>query len=150
MPATGVETVDACEIVMAALNADAQVGIGGTFGLLGWHKDIARLASPVPTPYAYGIVGWQGGVRTTYPGPVFIAIYGLLLVKIVGLTDIFNATIEPAYKLVYTLLDQSQGSNANLTMFGKLFQEQPIDYTETPTGAPAISHLGGAWRILAG
>lgn len=150
MPATGTETIDAIEVVRTALNTDAQVGIGGTFGLLGWHKDIAELATPLPADYAYGIVGWQGGTRVTYPGPVFIAIYGLLLVKIVGTQSIFNGTIKPAYGRVYTLLDGSQGSSASITMFGKLYEETPIDLTETPQGAPKISHLGGAWRILAG
>jgi hypothetical protein len=150
MPETGVETADAVSVILAQLNGDAQVGLGGTFGLLGWHKDIAELATPLPAAYAYGIVGWQGGTRITYPGPAFQAIYGLLLVKIVGITGMFNATIAPAYKRVYSVLTGSQSSNADITMFGKLFQEVPIDYTETPAGAPKISHLGGAWRILAG
>lgn len=150
MPETGVETLDACNVVIAALNADAQVGLGGTFGLLGWWKDIAELATPLPANYAYGIVGWQGGVRVVYPGPAFQAVYGLLLVKLVGTQGILNATLIPAYKRVYTVLAGSQGSNSGITMFGKLYQEQPIDYTETPAGAPKISHLGGVWRILAG
>lgn len=150
MPETGTETLDAVAIVQTALNADTQVGIGGTFGLLGWYKDIAELPTPVPADACYGIVGWQGGVRVTYPGPVFIAIYGLLLVKVVGPRSKLNGLVQPAYKRVYTVLSGSQGSNSNLTMFGKPYQEQPIDYTETPAGAPAIAHLGGAWRILAG
>ena len=150
MPETGVETVDAIAVVIAQLSADAQVGNTGTFGLLRWHKDIARLSPPIPASYAYGIVGWQGGVRVTYPGPAFQAIYGLLLVKVVGTEDLFTTVIQPAYKRVYTVLAGSQGSNSGITMFGKLYQETPIDMTETPQGAPKIQHLGGAWRILAG
>lgn len=150
MAATGVETLDAALLVMATLNADAQVGTAGSYGVLGWHKDIAELATPLPADAVYGIVGWQGGVRVTYPGPVFIAVYGLLLVKLVGPLSKMQATIKPAYKRAYTLLDGTMPSNSDITMFGKLYEEVPIDYTETPAGAPRITHLGGAWRILAG
>src|SRR6185312_9102552 len=115
MPETGVETVDAIAVVIAQLSADAQVGNSGTFGLLRWHKDIARLSPPIPASYAYGIVGWQGGVRVTYPGPAFQAIYGLLLVKVVGTEDLFSTIIKPAYSRVYTVLTGSQGSNSGIT-----------------------------------
>lgn len=145
MPETGVETVDACQVVIALLQADAQVGLGGTSGLNGWYKDIAE----TPNGWPYGIVGWQGGVRVTYPGPVFQAIYGLMLVKVVGPTGILTSLLKPAYSRVYTLLTGSQGSNAGITILGKLYQEESIDYSEVVNGQ-TIHHLGGAWRTLAG
>jgi hypothetical protein len=152
MAATGTETLDAAYLVCDTLNADAQVGQPGTgsLGFLGWFKDMAELPTPLPTDAIYGIVGWQGGVRVTYPGPNFVALYGLLMVKLVGPTSKMKATLRPGYKRVYTVLDASTPANSDITMFGKMYEELPIDYTETPAGAPRISHLGGAWRILAG
>lgn len=144
MPETGTETLDVDALVVDLLNADSQLG---TFGLNGWYLDEAE----TPSGWPYGIVGWQGGVRVTYPGALFQAINGLIMVKLVGPASILLSTLRPAYQRVYQVLTGNTSSSSAIALLGKLYQEQPIDYSEPgPIAGQDIHHLGGAWRTLAG
>lgn len=140
----GTEADDLLDFILATLSADAQVGTGGTFGINGWYKDGAQTLAGFPV----GIVGIQSSLGLNYPGPIRRGANVLAMVKVVGPDGIFNSTLKPAYQRVYSLLFGLDGTTADVTVFGKLYQETDIAYAEMVSDV-LIRHVGGGWRSLA-
>lgn len=139
----GVEADDLMDFIIAALEADAPLS---AFGLHGWYKDGAQTAAGYP----FGIVGVMSSLGVNYPGPRREAANVLIQVKIIGPQGIFDSIIKPAYKRVYAILFGLDGSNSDVTVIGKLYQEVDINYSEPGTiQGDLIKHLGGGWRSLA-
>ncbi len=141
--AAGTEADALMDFIIAALEADSELD---TFGLHGWFKDGAQTAAGYP----FGIVGVMSSLGVTYPGPRRVAANVLIQVKIVGTDGQFNSIIKPAYQRVYAILFGLDGSNSDVTVIGKLYQEVDIAYADPQTvNGEFIRHFGGGWRSLA-
>lgn len=139
--AAGTEADDLLDFIIAALEADATLS---DYGLHGWYKDLAV----EPEGWPYGVVSIQSAVDIVYLGPRRIGSNVVAQVKLVGPDGIFNSTLKPAYKRVYTVLFGLMGTTSDVEVWGKLFQEAPVSYVEV-VGGQLIRHFGGDWRSQA-
>lgn len=144
--AAGTEGDDLLDFLIETLEADSEVGTGGTFGLNGWYKDGAQTNAGYP----FGIVGVMSSLGLNVPGPIRKGANILAQVKLVGPDGIYNSVLKPAYSRVYQVLYKLDGTTSYVTVFGKLFQEVDINYADPQVVAGAlIRHIGGGWRSLA-
>lgn len=142
---SGTEATDALTVYFTLLSADSTLQ---GLGITAWYKDVAQKPADGSDPWPCGIGQVQSAVDVQFMSLIRVWADTLLTFRLVGKDKDYTTVLRPAYRQVDALMQGAGGSSSDVTIVGRAYREQFLDYSEIVNGE-VFRNIGGVYRLLA-